>query len=205
MQTIRNPLIAAALAIAACLAAAPQARSEDAFRFRALADVGAWGSSFRQSDNRDHSTRIATLIGPAIGFQMGGAFGILTLDYSFNWLIPSYLFRVPTDTAAGNVIRDARNAYYFAPFGLNAGLSFPLPIEPYAGIEKGWFGFSHGTGADYDATAVKAGVRFFFGPKVGLKAEFRRAFLGSDEAGDLPAGFSTRSDVYCVGITAGGR
>jgi hypothetical protein len=111
--------------------------------------LGAWTGSFEQSDAAGHEVDIRTLTSLGLEFAAGLGIGIVFVEYNFAWMIANHTLSFSMDPNAVNNPSD-REGPYFAPLGLNAGVSIPfIPIEPYLGIERGTFGFSSGAQAGY--------------------------------------------------------
>jgi hypothetical protein len=167
--------------------------------FRSGMGMGAWMSQFRQTDGT-HESKVSSLTSMGLEAQFGANFSFIFLEYNLAWMISPY-----------GANPKARDASYFSILGFNAGVDIPLlPIEVYTGVEKGNYKLNGGINPSYDGLAGKLGVNFYFagvpGSKIraGLKGEFRRVFINSDEAGSFPANISTQADTYFVGLMISG-
>ncbi|HLE01569.1 MAG TPA: hypothetical protein VJB59_15000 [Bdellovibrionota bacterium] len=173
-----------------CMASAPVSA-------RLFANLGPWISKFEQSDGL-RNVDITTKMSGAAQLQLGIDVSLLFVEYNASWLASAY-----------SANPKARDASYFSPLGLNVGISLPvLPLEFYVGGEKGSYKLNGGVNPSYSGLAAKAGINLVFRPPgthagIGLKAEFRRFYGSSDDAGSLPAGITTRADTYFLGMTFG--
>lgn len=165
---------------------------------RGIFSIGPWMSSFKQADG-SHEAKVTSLLSLGLGGQLGIRASLFFAEYSAAWLVSPY-----------SANPKARDASYFSLLGLNAGIAPPvLPLEPYFGIEQGNYKLNGGVNPSFGGVTLKAGANARLGSSgkgnggVGVRAEYRRIFISSDEAGTLPDGFSTRSDIYFVGFTFG--
>lgn len=173
------------------------------FGFRQHNALGAWTGSFSQTDGAGHELNVRTLtsMGVEVGFGLG--FGIAFIDYNATWFIANHTLTLNADeqhpAAPSN-----REGPYFSPLGFTLGASIPyFPIQPYLGMEKGSFGFSSGAKTNYSGTALKAGVNFHLTSNFGLRLEYRKHYLTSDDAGTLPSSVTTRFSSWFLGIVGG--
>ena len=169
------------------------AHAKDSFGGRVNLNLGGWSSRFEQSQG-DQKSKVSTLLGPAVGIDLGIGLKWFFIEYSANWHIPAY--------SAGPKARDAS---YYSLLGLNLGISPPvIPVEIYGGVEDGNYGLSGGANPDYDGVTLKAGasIAFIRTPvaAISVKAEYRRFFAMKDDAGDIPDGIKTRADLFFVGL-----
>lgn len=164
---------------------------------RGIFSLGPWMSSFSQSDG-SHEATVSSLLSLGVSGQLGIRASIFFAEWSGTWLVSPY---------SGNP--KARDASYFSLLGMNAGVAPPvLPLEPYIGVEKGEYKLNGGANPEFGGVTLKAGANFRLGASkdnagVGVRAEYRRMFISSDDAGSLPDGFVTRSEIYYVGFTFG--
>lgn len=164
--------------------------------------LGAWNGSFEQSDGAGHEVELRTLTSLGLEFGAGVSLGIAFVEYNFAWLISNHTLSLSLDPNATNNPSN-REGPYFAPLGLNAGLIVPLlPIEPYIGIERASFGFSS-SDTGYSGVAGKIGLNILITSGFGLRAEYRRHFIGYDDAGKLPSDITARFNSWYVGIVGG--
>jgi hypothetical protein len=188
-------LLFAALAGLAILSGGA-ARAESSARV--AISMGGWRSGFSQSDS-DREAAVSTIPSLGLGFDLGFQVSLFFVEYTTHWFLPAY---TPPDRA--------QDAHDLSLWGVNAGVSLrPIPIEAYIGLEGSGFGLSGGVGPEYAGMAWKAGANvYLFAPasrwvRMGLKAEYRRATFGEDQAGPLPNGVSTGADIYFFGVTIG--
>jgi hypothetical protein len=194
----------ALLLLASSLALRGEPARADGITGRAMVNLGAWSSQFSQSDSAGHSTRVTSLIGPAMQMNLGAGFGLLFVEYNINWLVSQQLFNGLPDTAPSS--RNPRNAGYYSLLGFQAGIRTPiLPLEGFIGYERGNYGFSNGAETDYSGPTIKLGLSVFLHRHAGIKAEYRRMFVGSDDSGSLPSGVSTRMDALSLMMVFGLR
>ncbi len=160
---------------------------------RSAVDFGAWSGYFTQqglNTGVDHRTSLSPGFQAQFGFIFGG---FIFADYNIS------IFETLGDAA--------NRARYNSYIGGNLGISVPvLPLEVYVGTELGSYSFAATTTA-FGSTAVRLGAKFHFynesGAVIGACLEYRRLFIGTDQAGDLPAAYITRADVYFAGLTFG--
>jgi hypothetical protein len=160
--------------------------------------MGGWRSLFTQSDDAGHATDISTLTSIGLQAQLGLNISLVFVEWNAALFLPSY---TPPDRAG--------DAQYNALLGLNAGVKIPVvPVEIYGGLEGAGYDLSGGVTPHYKGLTGKIGTNVFLQPpgtrlRTGIKAEFRRTYFGEDDAGALPAGVSTQSDIYFIGLTIG--
>jgi hypothetical protein len=156
---------------------------------RAGAAFGAWTAGFSQSG-----------LGAKVSDrQSASPGGELTLGLEFATLVfvEYQLSYFPT---LGN---SPTRATYSSFWGFNLGVDVPnFPMEFYLGTESGNYDFA--AASQFSGRAFKAGAILNLGTpanfKYSLVGEYRRLGISSDQAGDLPFDFTTRSDIYFVGL-----
>ncbi|MCM2323148.1 MAG: porin family protein [Oligoflexia bacterium] len=190
------------LAPCALLFCAP-AQASSSFNFRQMNSIGAWNGSLSQTDAAGHSLSARTLTSLGVELGFGLDFGLFFADYNFTWFLANHTLGFGTAPNAYDN-PSTREGPYFAPFGLNVGVSLPMiPIDPYLGIERGSFNFSKGANTSYSGLAAKIGVNAKILPRFGLRAEYRKHYFTSDDAGTLPGGIKTRFTTWYLGIVGG--
>ena len=166
--------------------------------FRGGLAMGLWRSGFLQTNGTQDSTA-STIPSLGLEFEAGLQASIVYVEYTAHWFLPTY---TPPDRL--------HDAHDFSPWGVNVGVDLrPVPLEIYGGLEASGYGLSGGAGPDYSGMAWKVGTNIYlYAPasrwlRLGLKAEYRHATLGEDQAGALPAGVDTTADIYFIGLTIG--
>ena len=150
-----------------------------------------------------HEDHLPTLTSLGLELAAGVSFGPAFIEYNFAWLISNHTLSPRINPLTSND-PGIREGTYFAPLGLNVGLSIPfIPVEPYVGLERGSFGFTAGAQTNYSGLAGKLGVNVRIVPGFGMRAEYRRLYVTSDDAGSLPDGLSTSFSAWFVGLVAG--
>lgn len=163
--------------------------------------IGAWRGNFHQEGFSQVSPTTYTTIGPAILFQLGIDFSVLSIEYDITWLASEGLGFGPDGRTRSN------QGTYYSLLGLTVGFEAIPVIRPHVGVERGNFGFSTGSAPDYSGTTVKAGIDFIFPVQgkgiFGLTGEVRKLFVNSDDAGEMPKGISTDLVTYLIGLKLG--
>ena len=172
--------------------------ADDSLSARVQIALGGWRSKFSQSDSTSHSTDVWSLTSLGLQAQVGMNISLAFIEWNTALLLPSY---TPPDRR--------EDAQYFALLGLNAGVKIPLlPVEVYGGIEGAGYDLSGGVAPNYKGVTGKVGTNIFLQApgthlRTGIKAEFRRTFIGEDDAGAIPEDVTTQSDIYFLGLTIG--
>ena len=180
-------LVRVALLIAAL--SAPSAHALDV-AFRGALWPGAWTSSFRQT-GYGHDVKIAGKLGAGIGASAGVRVEFAFVEYE---LVMASQFR---GTAA-------RGPASFASLASGvAGVAVPiLPIDIYGGA--GTFGTTVATDESFYGPSAIVGMAahygFESGPRIGIRAEYRRAFLLDDAIGRIPSSVTTQADLFLAGL-----
>ncbi len=165
---------------------------------RANLNMGLWRSHFDQSDDSGHSTDAWTLASLGTGLQLGLNVWRAFIEWNGTLFLPSY---TPPDRLADGT--------YSSLLGVNLGFKVPVvPVEVFGGLESGGYGLSGGASPAYGGMTWKAGATvnlYLPGSSlhIGLKGEYRQMTIGEDQAGALPDGIQTRSDLYYIGIVIG--
>ena len=132
------------------------------------------------------------------GFSLDSGLSPAFIEWNSALFLPSY---TPPDRVG--------DAQYFALLGLNAGVKIQvLPIEVYGGLDGAGYDLPGGVVPHYQGLTGKIGTSIFLQPagthlRTGIKAEFRRTYIGEDDAGAIPDDVNTQSDVYFIGVTIG--
>ena len=175
------------------------ARADGAVGFRTMLTLGSWTGMFWQEGS---GQKISLNVKPAIGteFQLGFSAGPVFLQWSPTWYWVQKIEYSSNDQST--------DSSYFSLGAIDLGLHVPpIPVDLYAGIDRGTLSFSSGSQANFSGYAGKVGAAVYFGPprhaRIGLRAEARKHFFVEDSAGQIPGSISTTAYTYLIGLTFG--
>ncbi|MGE0615981.1 MAG: hypothetical protein AB7P04_10085 [Bacteriovoracia bacterium] len=192
MRTSRGKIVALSL-LAASLEAMVANPAQANVGGRASFAILGWGSKFSQS-NSAQSVNVSTLLSMGLNATFGIQAHAFFLEWSPQWLMTRY----------GSDPRDREGSFY-ALTAFQAGLTLG-PIEPYVGFSSGSYSFSSGVESGFGGSGIDLGANIYLAQdklNLGLKAQFKRIFIGSDSAGAIPTSITTRADIYIIGFFVG--
>ncbi len=156
--------------------------------------LGLWQGTLKQAGFGNESKIESPLsLGASLG--LGAIFAdLIFLQYRFTYL--------------HDFQSKMNSSYYYSLGGLDLGIDVPIiPIQLYVGGELGRVRFPLAGMTYPSAKTLKLGAEFTFlrrGPlHLGLRAEWRRIYLGYDQEGEIPEAYSTQDDALFGSISFG--